>query len=43
MHGLVGDVWVLFVATALIVLAPVSLPVSQTHPTEVKLTLGALL
>lgn len=40
---LVGDVRVLLIATALVVLAAVGLPVPQAHPAKVKLTLGALL
>lgn len=33
--ALVDDVWVLLVATALIVLTAMGLPVPQTHPAEV--------
>lgn len=43
MDRLVGDVRVLLIATALVVLAAVGLPVPQAHPAKVKLTLGALL
>lgn len=33
--ALVDDVWVLLIATALIVLTAMGLPVPQTHPAEV--------
>lgn len=33
--ALVHDVGVLFVATALVILTAVSLPISQTHPAEI--------
>jgi hypothetical protein len=40
---LVSDVWILLVATAFIIFTTVSLPITQTHPTEIKFTLCALL
>lgn len=33
--ALVDDIGILFVATALVILAAVSLPISQTHPAEI--------
>ena len=37
-----GNVWVLLVAGALVILRAVSLPAAQTHPAEVMLTVAAL-
>lgn len=33
--ALIHDVWILFVATALVILAAMSLPITQTHPAEI--------
>ena len=43
LRALVDDVRVFLVATALVVLAAVVLPVAQTHPAEVGLAVRALL
>lgn len=33
--ALIHNVWILFVATALVILAAMSLPITQTHPAEI--------